>query len=228
MVEPKRLPQKVVAAELEEMIPGISKLDLTLKEMRFISAYIAHDFNAVEAYHACNSNERTNVPDSGGCTDKTAAKKGCAMLKKKKVQDALASYMKAFIGEHKDKLEYKLLGQLYLRAFYNPFDLITEDGSLKPENEIPQDHKQLIVGIKKTMHPKDPGCYVIDVKLADRDKARKELELYINMLHVDDKTTFKVEHTVKENLSKILGNVKNSGFKPIAKEKRLPLENLED
>jgi hypothetical protein len=227
MKEPERLPKKVVQEELDEMIPGVLELDLSLKEMRFIAAYVANDFNAVEAWHACNSNVRTDIPNTGGCTDRSAAKKGCAMLKKKKVQEALTAYMKSFIGEHKDKLEYKILNQLYLRAFYNPFDIINEDGSLKPEETIPQDHKQLIAGIKQTMHPKDPTCRITEVKLACRDKARKELELYINMLHVENVQTLKVDSTTKDKLRSILGEVKQSGFGKLPRLDDNPIKGLD-
>jgi len=227
MKEPERLPKKVVQEELEQMIPGVLELDLSLKEMRFIAAYIANDFNAVEAWHACNSGHRAEIPNTGGCTNQTAAKKGCALLKKKKVQEALTAYMKSFIGEHKDKLEYKILNQLYLRAFYNPFDIINEDGSLKPERQIPADHKQLIAGIKQTMHPKDPSCRITEVKLADRDKARKELELYINMLHVENVQTLKVDSTTKDKLRSILGDVKQSGFGKLPKLQDNPIKGLD-
>jgi hypothetical protein len=228
MKEPERLPKKVVAEILEAQIPDISTFDLTLKEMRFLAAYIASDFNGAEAYHACNSREQTDIPDSGGCTNKSATKQAILILKKDRVQKALSSYMKAFIGEHKDKLEYKILNQLYLRAFYNPFDIITADGSLRPMEDIDKDHQKLIVGIEEQMHPKDPSVRVQRVKLADRDKARKELEVYINMLHVENVQTLKLGDDTKDKLRSILGDVKDSGFSKLPKKDDNPIKALGD
>lgn len=221
-VEPERLPKKQAIEELEDWIPGIAEYGLTLKQLRFIAAYIGNDFNAVEAYHACNSNKRTEKPNQGGCCNRTAAKKGLAILKNEKVQKALTAYMKEFIGDNKNKLEYLLLEQWYARANYKPSDIIDKEGQLILDKleDYPPNLQRCIESIETVMHPKDPTKKLTKVKLADRDKAATKLATYINMMHTENITTLKVTETTQDKLRAILGNTPNSGFKPLPKHER--------
>lgn len=218
MKEPERLPKKNALAELQDWIPEIMDHDLTLKQMRFLVAYIGNNFNATAAYNACDSVQYAEEPATKAEAEvrrKAASKKGCGMLQSSKIQAALADYMKAFIGENKDKLEYRILNQIILRAFYDPFDIITETGKLRPLDEIPDDHRQLILGVETQLHPKDVTVETVKVKLACRDKARQELQKYINMLNTHTNvTTLKLEEGVREQLKKFLGDKPSGDIKP--------------
>lgn len=220
--EPERLPKKQAIEELEDWIPGIAGFGLTLKQLRFIAAYIGNDFNAVEAYHACNSTKRTTEPNTGGCTNRSAAKAGLKILKNEKVQKALTAYMKEFIGDNKNKLEYMLLEQLMAEATYRPSDIIDIKGNLIHEDlaDYPPNLQRCIKKVEIQMHPKDPTITVTKVTLADRERARKELMTYINMLHTDSVTTLKIDETQKDKLRAILGDKPNSGFAPLPKHQR--------
>lgn len=228
--EPERLPKKEAIDELKDWIPSIAEYDLKLKELRFLAAYIGNDFNGVEAYHACNSSERTKGPNQGGCCNKTAAKKAVGMLKNPKIQKALTAFMKEFIGDNKNKLEYLLLEQLYAQAFYKPSDIIDAKGQLVMDTleDYPPNLQRCILGIETQMHPKDPNTTITKVKLADRDKARRELAAYINMMHAENVTTLKVDSTTEDKLRAILGHKKDSGFKPLPKDQRPLDQQLED
>jgi hypothetical protein len=220
-VEPERLPKKIALQELEDWIPGIAKYKLGLKQMRFLAAYIGNDFNGVEAYHACNSNKRTKKANEGGCCNRTAAKKACGMLKHYKIQAALTDYMKAFIGENREQLEYRVLEQLYSEAFYKPSDIIDKNGQLILDEleDYPPNLQKCILSIETITHPKDPTIKTQRVKLADRRHARKELELYANIMRDNSAGAADFGEGIKSSLQALLGNKPESGFKPLPKPK---------
>lgn len=229
MIEPERLPKKKAIEELKDWIPDIAKHDLSLKQMRFLVAYIGNNFNATDAYHACNSIKRDeDDEDDDDFNRNTAAKKGCGMLKHPKIQAAIGDYMRAFIGDNKEKLEYRLLNQLVLFAFYDPFDVITVTGELRPIEEIPYDHRQLISGIETQRHPKDPEITTTKVKLADRKPARQELEKYMGVLNNKVIESMKLEDGIKERLKDFLTDMRSDLKPPVIKNAIKPIKKAED
>lgn len=170
--EPQRLSRTEAQDKLQEFIPDILNLELSLKELRFLFHYINNDMRAGDAYQSTQSKQ---------IEKNSASSLGCQMLGKPKVQSALRLYMESIIGASRATLEHKILQQLMARAFYSPFSILEEDGALRPIDTIPEELHQCIVSIESIAHPKYLDRWT-KVKLADRDKARAELIKYINMM----------------------------------------------
>jgi len=98
------------------------------------------------------------------------------------VQEAIKEFMKYVLADKADKLEAKIMDTLWRRAFYDPFKFIDEEG--QPRFDVKNYQKELgadavvVEGIKRMVHPKNQDNVWMQVDLANRAQALKELLAY--------------------------------------------------
>jgi hypothetical protein len=79
---------------------------------------------------------------------------------------------------------------LWRRAFYDPFDFIDEEGQPKFDvtnyKEVLGANSVVVDGIKRMVHPKNQDNVWMQVDLADRTRALKDLSNYIGLASGED------------------------------------------
>lgn len=145
---------------------------LTDKQRMFIIEYVNNGFNGTQAY----------LKATPTVTPETAKVEASRLLTNVNVKTALKDYLDEVLGQYKDTLEYEIIQEYKVRAFYNADDIIDKDGKLK----VKKDLKELgiltkcIDGIEKTYNRL--GQEIIKVKLANKENALEKLATYMKML----------------------------------------------
>ena len=162
----------------------MGKHKLTLKENLFIHNYLTNNFNGTQA------------AISAGYSKKSAYELASRLLRKVEVIEGIKKALDDTIGKYKNTLHYEILHTYRVRAFYDPSDIIDENGGL-----IVSDLKELgdltkcIEGIETKPGTNGEKIHRDDerkIKLCDREKALDQLSKYMGMMNLQ------VEHTGKD------------------------------
>jgi hypothetical protein len=148
---------------------------LSPQEQLFVSEYCSNGFNATLASKAVGA--------------KTPAK----FMKKDTINKAVEEFVKAVLGDKVGKLKSMIIDVLWQRAFYNVFDIITEEGEprfdISNYKEVLGTKAVVIDGVKPYVHTKNQDYRWVEIQFADRNKALKELSNFVGLVHDDtDKT----------------------------------------
>ena len=172
-----KIPKKEIGEIFPPLLDQALTLGLSLKEIRFTAEYITNGFNAGKAWFYAVDNKSTK--------QSTCYTKGCLLLKKEKIKKIIALFMQDFLEEKKGKLERQLVGRLTKMAFYDPSMFITPEGepAFKDWEQIPEDYRCCVDGIKKSIHRLKDACdrETIEITLIDRKWAMKELLNYLSL-----------------------------------------------
>jgi hypothetical protein len=162
-----------------KIIPQWKEIGLTPKQIRFLAEYVSNGFNATRAYlkHIAYK----------GTKEESAWVRACELLRHVKVKQAFSLWKEITLDEVRGKLENKIIDQLMHRAFYDTSTFIKSDGKIIDLNSIPEEWRCCVDAVETKYYGKD-SIEVITYKLADRDKARGELEKYIDMLKDENNT----------------------------------------
>lgn len=193
-------------------MPGYKrKFKLSLVELKFVGFYIHYEGNATAAsMAACPSLSRN-----------TASVRGCAMLRRPKVEEAIDFWRIEWMRDIRLKCRDKALNMLQAQAFYDVGQIITLDGSfvvreqrdLVDEDGIPRDGeitdipphlRQCIEGIEK----KRSGPYIYTkIKLVDPFKALDRLNEYVGMFAKEATDQPSVSDDTAQALSDVFNQV---------------------
>lgn len=200
---------KLSLTNSKKIIKKWQELELNPKEIKFLAEYINNGFNGTQAYLKI-AKKGTHIT--------TAGTEANAYLKKPKLKEALDEWKEAFLSVMKDQLEAQIIRHLMARAFYDIEDYYErkktnkeEDTEeiieevLKPLSKLTKEQRMAIDGIEeKYIGTNKNFKWQKYYKLADKDKARTELEKYINM--IKDSMDIDVNHDIKTDstLDKIL------------------------
>lgn len=165
------------------------KQKLSVKQERFVAAYLACDFNATEAAR------------QAGYEPSRADVTGFELLQKPHIKAAIAKHTKKTL----DKLDLsteRTLEYVARLAFFDPIDLFEDDGSLKLLKDMPPAARSVIAGLEVTElfdgatgEQKHAIGLIKKLKLTDRQGALDKLMRY-HALYKD-----KVELTGLESLA---------------------------
>lgn len=150
---------------------------LNNRERMFIIEYCSNGFRQSAAAEAAGYKPR--IFNGRIRMDVVAAR----VLRKPAVAKAISDFMNRAIQVAKDRLEYQILKYYNTRAFYNPSDIINDEGELiRPLNQM-GDLAMCVEGIKVSYHGKDCEVKSKAVQLCDREKALAQLAKYIGMIN---------------------------------------------
>jgi hypothetical protein len=139
---------------------------LTEKEQEIIIRYV--DLGCDEQLTANFFNHRTIIPIQ-------------RFLRSEKGHLALKRYLDLILAETKDTLEFKLISQYMLMAFYDPADVIDGEGMLtKDKLKDLGKLSRIVEGIEKTYAKGERPVYKI--KLVDRQTAMEQLSKYSKIM----------------------------------------------
>ena len=131
----------------------------------------------------------TNGFNQGEAAKATGAKSASKFVKSDIINKATEEFMKEILVDRLSSLESRILDVLWTRAFYDPMEIIDEEGQprfdINDYKEVLGKNSVVIEGFKHYKSNKDPNISWVEVQLADRNKALKELSTYIGMSHED-------------------------------------------
>lgn len=149
---------------------NIDDLNLTPREIKFVCEYITNGYKAEDAAKAAGllSQDAGTVASRLHCA---------ALLNNEKIKEAISRTKTSFVEPYRDVHYAKIQEVLEIRAFYDPFDFYYPDGTIRPLDEISPKLRYAIDGIGDvtTMGKNGDNVRTVTYKLADKDKARKEL-----------------------------------------------------
>jgi hypothetical protein len=104
------------------------------------------------------------------------------LLANARFQEYFAEFLEKQLGEDKAILSAKVVQKMTVRAFYDPADIINDDGSLRHSMEelSAMGLSYAIDGIERTITKQ--GDEIIRVRLADRQAALESLAKYLRLI----------------------------------------------
>ena len=181
----------------KEVLKKWKEIGLTRKQVLFLANYISNGFNAGKAY--------LEVPGRNAKIS-TAYVAGCNTLKRPKIQKAFEYWKDLSIDELKGKIEPVIADQYFKRATYDITTFQNDDGTFKALKEIPAEWRCCIDGTEQKYYGKEANVCVVISKLADRDKAMKELSNYVEMIKKrTDKENVLSDSTMSSLMEKLRG-----------------------
>lgn len=186
---------KLSLTNSKKIIKKWEELELNPKEIKFLAEYINNGFNGTRAY-------LKTIARKGTCYA-AAGVEANSYLKKPKIIEALGEWKKNFLDNVKNELEAKIIDNLMSRCFYDVEDFYYDNGELKPLSKLRREQRQAIDGVETKYFGKD-AIKVVTYKLADKDKARLELEKYINL--IKDSMDINIQTDLNEKLEETITN----------------------
>jgi hypothetical protein len=167
--------EKMTPEEIKAIIPDWKSTGASIQEARFAAEYCANGFDATSAYlTAVNS-----------CVKKsTAMQLGARMLSREGVAKCITEYSTMFIGGRLLEVRNKIMDTFWAQAFYDPATFINPDGSpvFTTWDDVPPNLRSAILSIKTKVYGKDADREVIEIELADRRPAIKELTAFLKVV----------------------------------------------
>jgi hypothetical protein len=137
-------------------------------------------FNGKQAYRkAYMKRGKAETPDTYP-EDATCEVNACKLLRKTKVKTALRELLALTQADANEKNVYRSLHDIALLGFYNPADIVKEDGSLKCSFSEMGELTKCIEGIE-TMATKNGGM-IRNIKLAPRGKYLQLMSRILNLI----------------------------------------------
>lgn len=158
---------------------------LTPQQIAFVGALIQIGFQrAGDAYSIAYPNCKKSSADA--CASR--------LLKNAKVASRIEQEMNSMLAEKKRFLEHEIFNFWYIRATYDPTEIINLDGTLRIDvTELRRRGLHVVIdSINRKVSNK--GEKYVEYKLADRDHAADKLNEYIHMI--------KPQPTLNLNLNK--------------------------
>jgi hypothetical protein len=171
----------------------LKDLDLNEFELEFMYHYIEKR-NSTEAII------RTMPPDME-VSRRTAKLRAHKLMQRKKIREGIDRIMQWELEGIHVTLANDIIGTFYRMAFYDPAMFIDEKGKarFKSIDDVPEEYRCCIKGIKSTFHPKDPSITLCEIQLADKQEAMKELMQYANLYEANNAGL----RTIGEGVAKI-------------------------
>lgn len=180
------------------------KKELTDKQILFIAEYLTNGLKQTRAYLKIYHNSDESKYNN-------AHSRAHELVQNSAIKSAIRKVLDSWIGSKELKLKYEIIDQLYTIVFFDPFMFITKAGtpSFEDIKDIPKKYRCCIEGIT---YSKKNG---MDIKLADRSKARAELSKYIVLY----KDTLDVSHSMTEETELMLKGMLRKAH-PTKKDKK--------
>jgi len=180
-----------------ETIKSLMKdLGLNDYELEFMYHYIQKR-NSTEALLSC-------LPPDKEITRQTAKIKALKMMQRNNIREGINRVMQWELEGIQMTLANDVVSQLYRMAFYDPAMFIKiENGVVmsrfKSLDDVPPEYRCCVLGMKNTFHPKDANKVYVEIKLADKKAAMRELMDYANLYESNNSGA----HALGEGLKKI-------------------------
>jgi len=168
---PKAAPKKRGRPSKKEVVTT----NLVQARADFVRFYIEQDFREpAKAYLRA-------FPDVTVGSANTLASR---LLREVEIQASLAAELEALLAEKRLPLEKRIFETYFIRAFYDPTEIIDLNGKLKiTEAQLRKRGLQVCIdSINKRLNAK--GDSYLEYKLADRDKALDVLRQYVQMIEL--------------------------------------------
>jgi len=150
---------------------------LTKSQLDFVHNFIANDFkNATQCY-------RNAYPDT---SIEAATSSAARLLSSANIRTCIAIVLDAMMAEAKIPLEKRIFETWMARAFYDPSDILTDEGDLADTMQgLKKDGLSVCIEQIDKRIDKDGGEHPVYI-LADRTKALEMLQKYIQMIKQPD------------------------------------------
>lgn len=115
-----------------------------------------------------------------GYSEKTAKEIAYNLLQKDRIKKEIARRVKSIITRADDKIA-KMIEHLYICAYYDPSDILTDDGEfVLPLSELKEKKLTYAIAGIETKFTKQGERYT-KITLADKSKSREQLGKYLQM-----------------------------------------------
>jgi hypothetical protein len=122
-------------------------------------------------------------------------------MQRKRIKEGIERIMQWELEGIHVTLANDIIGSLYRMAFYDPAMFIDENGESRfvSIDDVPEEYRCCITGIKTTFHPKDANIKIHEIQLVNKMEALKELMQYANLYEANNAGL----RTIGEGVAKI-------------------------
>lgn len=173
----------------KEIIHSVKQKENSLDTVRSILADLElNDLELEFMYHYIEKRNSTEAllrvwPSDVQMTRRTAKMRALKLMQRKKIKEGIERIMQWELEGIHITLANDIIGTLYRMAFYDPAMFIDANGGARftDIDDVPEEYRCCIKGIKTTVHPKDVNKEFHEILLVDKMEALKELMQYANL-----------------------------------------------
>ena len=191
----------------KEIIQSIKKRENSLDTVRSVLKDLQlNDFELEFMYHYIEKRNSTDallrtLPPGQEVTKHTAKLRAFKLMQRKRIREGIDRIMQWELEGIHVTLANDIIGTLYRMAFYDPAMFIDVNGHARftDIDDVPEEYRCCIKGIKTTVHPKDASREYHEIQLVDKMEALKELMQYANLYEANNAGL----RTIGEGVAKI-------------------------
>jgi len=171
-----------IIASLKRKDVSMSSVKSLLKDLQLGDYELEFLYQYIQKRNSTEAMLRT-LPQNVDMTRNTAKLKALKLLQRKNVREAMDRILQWEMEGIHLTLANDIIGTLYRMAFYDPAMFIDGAGKsrFKTLDDIPEEYRCCVAGIKTVFHPKDVTKIYYDIQLVDRTIALKELMQYAKL-----------------------------------------------
>ena len=191
----------------KEIIHSVKKRENSLETVRGVLKDLnLNEFELEFMYHYIEKRNSTEavlrtMPPGKEITKQTAKLRALKLMQRKRIREGIDRIMQWELEGIHITLANDIIGTLYRMAFYDPAMFIDANGRARFTNidDVPEEYRCCIKGIRTTVHPKDANKEYHEIQLVDKMEALKELMQYANLYEANNAGL----RTIGEGVAKI-------------------------
>lgn len=200
--KPERLLRttKAIIASVKAKENSLGTVRTLLKDLQLNDFELEFMYHYIEKRNSTEALLRT-MPPGQEITRHTAKLRAFKLMQRKRIREGIDRIMQWELEGIHVTLANDIIGTLYRMAFYDPAMFINANGGsrFKEIDDVPEEYRCCIKGIKTFFHPKDATKRYHEIQLVDKMEALKELMQYANLYEANNAGL----RTIGEGVAKI-------------------------
>lgn len=191
---------KEIIASVKQKENSLGTVKSLLKDLNLNEFELEFMYHYIEKRNSTEALLRT-LPPEKEVSRRSAKIKAMKLMQRKRIREGIDRIMQWELEGIHVTLANDIIGSLYRMAFYDPAMFIDERGKARFKNidDVPEEYRCCIKGIKTTVHPKDANKELHEIQLVDKMEALKELMQYANLYEANNAGL----RTIGEGVAKI-------------------------
>ena len=200
--KPERLMRttKEIICSVKKKENSLDTVKTVLKDLQLNDFELEFMYHYIEKRNSTEALLRT-MPPGQEVTKHTAKLRALKLMQRKRIREGIDRIMQWELEGIHVTLANDIIGTLYRMAFYDPAMFIDANGRARFTNidDVPEEYRCCIKGIRTTVHPKDANKEYHEIQLVDKMEALKELMQYANLYEANNAGL----RTIGEGVAKI-------------------------
>lgn len=200
--KPERLKRttKEIITSIKKQVTSLDTVRSVLQDLQLNEYELEFMYHYIEKRNSTEALLRT-LPPEREVSRKVVKLKALKLMQRTRIREGIDRIMQWELEGIHMTLANDIIGSLYRMAFYDPAMFIDARGNsrFKSIDDVPEEYRCCIKGIRTFFHPKDAKKMYHEIQLVDKMEALRELMQYANLYETNNAGL----RTIGEGVAKI-------------------------